>query len=463
MATPWKHPKTGVYYFRRAVPAQLRPHIGKREIKSSLHTRDPNEAKTRWAVELLKCEQTFASAGKALEPETRERLAREWIRAKLDGTEATRLALVDAYDPNGDADTADAMIRKADIAEAYGAAKLPHGEAKRAMVDALHAALLPGHTMSEALEGWLKTRPKLTAQTVHEWRFAVAKFGNDRRVEEIRRKDITAFVHGEIEAGRARGTVKKYVQAIASALGYAVDMEWREANPARDVKVPGTDVEADDRLPYRKEHLKAIFSGPVHTGGETVKAKEAGGAAAFWLPVLALYTGARMGELAQLRADDVRQEDGVWFLDLNVYGEGQRLKNKGTRRKVPLHPDIHARFLAFVPRSGPVFPDMVADEKSGKVGKRFSRWWARYMDQRARAMPGCGLDDRRLTFHSFRHTFKDACREAKIPAEVHDRLTGHSGGNVGRRYGNGYSLAALNAYVREIQFPVAIFGKHQVS
>lgn len=30
---PWKHPKTGIYYVRRAVPPDLRALIGKREEK----------------------------------------------------------------------------------------------------------------------------------------------------------------------------------------------------------------------------------------------------------------------------------------------------------------------------------------------------------------------------------------------------------------------------------------------
>ncbi|WP_334317568.1 DUF6538 domain-containing protein [Methylorubrum extorquens] len=36
---PWKHPKTGIYYLRRAVPADLLACIGKREEKISLGRR----------------------------------------------------------------------------------------------------------------------------------------------------------------------------------------------------------------------------------------------------------------------------------------------------------------------------------------------------------------------------------------------------------------------------------------
>lgn len=45
------------------------------------------------------------------------------------------------------------------------------------------------------------------------------------------------------------------------------------------------------------------------------------------------------------------------------------------------------------------------------------------------------IDDPSKTFHSFRHTFKRACREAGITEEVHLAFTGHAGGGVGRSYG----------------------------
>lgn len=37
----WKHPKSGIFYFRQAVPENLRPTVGRREIKFSLRTKDP--------------------------------------------------------------------------------------------------------------------------------------------------------------------------------------------------------------------------------------------------------------------------------------------------------------------------------------------------------------------------------------------------------------------------------------
>ena len=48
MARPWKHPKTGVYWFRKVVPAKLRPLVGKTEVRRTLRTKDPREAARRF-------------------------------------------------------------------------------------------------------------------------------------------------------------------------------------------------------------------------------------------------------------------------------------------------------------------------------------------------------------------------------------------------------------------------------
>lgn len=37
MTRPWPHPKTGVYWFRKAVPAALRPLLKKRQLRTDVH------------------------------------------------------------------------------------------------------------------------------------------------------------------------------------------------------------------------------------------------------------------------------------------------------------------------------------------------------------------------------------------------------------------------------------------
>jgi hypothetical protein len=74
MSRPWKHPKTGVYYFRKAVPDALRAALGRAEKKQSLQTKDPAEARLRFSVVAAEVEREWALLRAAPEDLTREQL-----------------------------------------------------------------------------------------------------------------------------------------------------------------------------------------------------------------------------------------------------------------------------------------------------------------------------------------------------------------------------------------------------
>jgi integrase len=87
--------------------------------------------------------------------------------------------------------------------------------------------------------------------------------------------------------------------------------------------------------------------------------------------------------------------------------------------------------------------------------KAWTKWFRHYLAAHM-------VDHPAKTFHSFRHTFKRACREAGLSEEIHHALTGHSGGGVGRRYGRerradgsldrGISLQRLQREINKISY-----------
>ncbi len=89
-------------------------------------------------------------------------------------------------------------------------------------------------------------------------------------------------------------------------------------------------------------------------------------------------------------------------------------------------------YVSAVRQSGSsrLFSALKAD-RFEKLSFEFSKWFGRYMDH-------CGLTDPSPDFHCFRATFKDLCRCARIPEDVHDALTGRTaeGRQVSRSYGN---------------------------
>lgn len=109
-------------------------------------------------------------------------------------------------------------------------------------------------------------------------------------------------------------------------------------------------------MPFDLPALKAIFSGPVYSEG--TRPVCGAGDAAYWLPLLGLFTGARLEELGQLRPEDVYEEtyfndsdaeQCAWVLRISGYGAGQQVKNEGSNRRFPIHPElVRLGFLKYV-------------------------------------------------------------------------------------------------------------------
>ncbi len=66
MSRPWKHPSSGVYYYRKAVPEDLRATLGAWERKQSLRTKDPAEARRKHSEVAAKVEQEWSDLRRRL-------------------------------------------------------------------------------------------------------------------------------------------------------------------------------------------------------------------------------------------------------------------------------------------------------------------------------------------------------------------------------------------------------------
>lgn len=62
MSTPWKNPTTGIYYLYKAVPEHLWAEMSVKQIRRSLRTRDPAEAKRLFTLALVELEREMAEA-----------------------------------------------------------------------------------------------------------------------------------------------------------------------------------------------------------------------------------------------------------------------------------------------------------------------------------------------------------------------------------------------------------------
>jgi integrase len=233
------------------------------------------------------------------------------------------------------------------------------------------------------------------------------------------------------------------------------DVPW--ADPFANMRLPE---EKPTREPWQLEELRLLFASPVFTNGARPTAGR--GEAAFWLPLLGLFTGARLGELAPLTAEDVSVDETTQIPMITIREDteqGRRLKTATSARVVPVHPElVRIGFLRFVEdtrtkdgKTARLFPLLTPGPKGG-FGEAWSKWFGRYIRSQR-------IANKASVFHSFRHGFKDALRAAGVSEDINDALTGHSGaGTVGRRYGakqmvRRFGLPTLAAAVSKVAYP----------
>lgn len=247
---------------------------------------------------------------------------------------------------------------------------------------------------------------------------------------------------------------EKVLGAVSAVLGHAHYEKIIQFNPASKVKVKNGKRTSLPRLPYSDDDLNTILRFPIYTENE--RPRGGAGEASVWLPVMAMYTGARLEELGQIRVEDIKKEKGIWFIDmLNLEekkGEPEhRFKNMQSRRKVPIHNQLlELGFLGYVEQmkerdAARIFPYLQSSTE--QVTANFSKWWGRY----ARKHGGFG---KQKVFHSFRHSAKDALRDAEIDSQVLDALQGHAPITEGQKYGRGHSLKILKKAIDKLEYDV---------
>lgn len=494
---------SGVYYFRARVPAQLVPLLRKKVIFDSLKTKDKAiavAAASRRRNELQQeLRRVQSIVPDRLTVQERLFLSNEEINAICERYLAHTLERDDSYRFEGMSEASSELHQ--DILESWSgiiSSAVARGDTSvvttelESYLNAHVGIQLDQNTPSYkklAFE-FLKTEAAATRDRLARQRgehvktpsisvgrstfdVLIAKWATLRAAKPVTRKafqatfDELASIHPGlyvetttkahllvwrdrlIDAKQAPGTIDKKLSYLRAAFSVAVDEDWVTTNPARGVQAPaGPDKKA--RVPFSVDDLKNLFNSKVFAMG--ARPKGGGGEAAYWLPLLALYTGARLEELAQLRVGDVVHSKPLgWYLDISDTGEDASVKTDSSRRRVPLHGELKRfGFLEYLEqfKETPavfLFPGLVPDTKGNRSGN-YSKWFGRYRKQ-------VGIRDKRKVFHSFRHGFIDACRDCSVSSEIRDVLVGHANQAVSAEYGSDkYPLKPLFAAIEQVQF-----------
>ena len=301
-----------------------------------------------------------------------------------------------------------------------------------------------------AAERGVKPKGVATHRAVARWFYErVGKIP----VAEISRAHVIAFKDKLLEEEQSPQNINMKLSRLKTLLGWAVDNDLATSNAAQGVGIKGAAAAPRKRLPFDLADLQAIFSSPIYAEG--ARPKSGKGEAAYWLPLLALFTGARLEEMGQLRPSDIQklsypdadgEEHSAWFLHITTLAdEGEQanqLKNEESERLVPVHPELERLgFIAYADamrKAGHarIFP-LLTPGAYDRLTAKWGEWFGPYLRK------VCKITDRRKVFHSFRHTFKHYAGHVGMIEGVQREIMGHSSGDVADEYRGGYSKHQL--------------------
>lgn len=484
--------RNSTYYFRRVIPANLQPYFdNKKQWMHSLGTKDLTEGKrlarlagthTDGLIDLALAhlanrtgqgtgESRNPLAGRPVTPAEIEQTdfeeqQRSEQEDRFEGREAYRQAL----EKRMTLTTQELSPEEAAIKDLFVAKDYDH-------VIAMERLRIYQHDIrvaSKQNDPDLLTRPTATetgvmldGDLIDRWAIeravkprgveahrAVARWFYERvgrkAVADITRADALAFKNALVDERQTLGNIKVKLSRLRTLLQWAADNDYAVTNAAAGIKVIDKNAAKNKRTEFSLEALKAIFDSPVFAAG--ARPTQGRGEAAYWLPLLALFTGARLEELGQLHITDVaeltypdlegqdRTADFIMILEDDE--AGQSLKNANSERRVPVHPELkRLGFLAYcedMKQQGHarLFPELKPN-KFGTFPAKWGEWFGRYKREQ------CGVTDSRMTFHSFRHTFKQYARQVGMVEGIQRQIMGHSGDDVADDYGSDYYLHPL--------------------
>jgi integrase len=295
----------------------------------------------------------------------------------------------------------------------------------------------PGLTPWMLFERWV-AEAKPAPATVDRWRSVFLKLQEDfkdRSAASITPQEANEWAQGLANSERGPRTVRDvWVNAAKAVFNLAVDKQQLTVNPFAKIKI---------KVPKARRHResKAFTEAEARTilkAALTItNLKTKGAAARRWVPWLCAYSGARGGEITQLRGVDVVTAEGVNAISITP--EAGTVKNREART-VPLHPHlIDQGFLAFVKRSGqgPLFYSAAKAKQAPTVATNPPK--ARYVKTRehlADWVRRLGVTDPEVKpNHAWRETFKLIGHRHGISERVLDEIVGHAPVNVARGYG----------------------------
>ena len=429
-----KNESSGIFYVRLNIPPDLHQHFGIKTLKRSLKTRDKLDA----GINCLRFIQRYKNEFAQVRSMPKGKWS-EFITVKTDSSEVT----IDTGDDDKDFELASKWREQQALIDTQDIFNPPkqstalsvivdkyceEQESTNAWTDKSSQEYRAVYALLIDILGFLTTSNDLNYELARKYKETLLKIppnlNKKPEYRDLSIDDIVALGHKPISTA----TVKKHITRVGSLMSWAKRHGYIEDNvfEGLQLKTNKNKSAAKERLPFEQADIDAIFGTNIAIKKEYQR----------WLPMLGYYTGARINELCQLHLSDIRKEGHVWHLDINDDTDDKRLKTPSSKRSVPIHSAlVSAGFIQYV-------DDLKALEGSERLfhelpsardgyAKNASRWFGNFKTD-------AGITDSKKSFHSFRHSFVEYLKSAKVDTHLISALMGHADNTITTgRYGSG--------------------------
>jgi integrase len=268
-------------------------------------------------------------------------------------------------------------------------------------------------SVEEYLQGWLEgIKAKRAKGTFERYsntaRRFIAHLGPraKRPVNAVSPADIEGFLNARLNSGMAPKTTIVDVKTLKSAFRRAELFGILTRNPVTAVQLP-RDV-SSERGVFTMDEVQLMIGAAPNLDWQT-------------LLLLGFFIGARLGDCAKMKWENVHPEDGVIVFEQTK-----------TQKKliIPMHFHIieHLNYLRTFGTTGYLCPSLATKRPGGKNG--LSEGFKRIalsagLDLLTVQGKGRRMFNRR-TFHSLRYSFNSLLANAGVSDELRMKLTGHS-------------------------------------
>jgi len=422
------------YYFRIIVPSDLRPVIGKCEIRRSVRTTDLTLATARslqlayhWhnAFEKLRMKDDFLN-----DPLLKNLTLKNVRRGDFFAEEVV-------------IDTPEDVAYFNQISDA--------SQNSGSFTDKPISKLIQEY-LNDNKDKW---KPNVYKEYKSLYRQVIELMG-DVPVQSVTRQRARSLKES-LQAVRRKGkplsvsSINKTLGKMSSVWKYAIQENFGITyNPWSGLQLKEKQRQTDDRSAYELSDLEQLFADTLIQSVNSRPAR-------YWLPILSLFHGFRIGEIAQLTVDDIITVEDIHCIQIR---STMRLKNSNAARIVPIHKDIFSLgFLEFVAwRRSTIEKTSTTDRRlfidlnasAARPGGPISNWWNNKYSTKFNTTPG-------TSFHSLRHTCITQMRAAGHSETHVAEIVGHKRGNTQsfQRYGKS-QLKPLTKVLDSVSYSITI-------